>query len=510
MTTSAPLRSIHIAFLATLLLLTAPWPAAAQGIIRFEDGAESYTFQVAGDRWATVTGLELEYRARYGSLLGEPWVISNFRYWFWGQRGESNMPLVTLHRLRGSQESSGDLSIGSNAEYLGSIRLWVDDAVSVRRTNAGAFEISYPFERFVSLVRLNEADFVASFDGVLFVGPFTGAHGRANEWGWNVPDSPSWDQLLVSRRDPVSAATGERNVFYEPAAQAQSLTREWRERCTPFCEGDIIGLDALRMNILPVITDIAGHSPEFSAAFFNSPRTAQVASLVGAVDLEQDPDRRAQRERIAAMAVDAFGDEVDPQLAALWNSPERGQAGGREVHEAAEVALCEVETQGRASPETVSGLADALDRPDVHPALRERGRAALTRLGRGGLGTGDVQVTLTWDNSADLDLYVLEPSGATISYGNRTSASGGQLDVDDTDGFGPENVFWPTGQAPVGTYQVQVNLFRGSPTPFRVRVLNGGEVTEHSGYASGQVGVVDFTFQGARAETASVCTRLTS
>jgi hypothetical protein len=49
-------------------------------------------------------------------------------------------------------------------------------------------------------------------------------------------------------------------------------------------------------------------------------------------------------------------------------------------------------------------------------------------------GFGDVKVTLTWDSTADLDLYVRDPDGTTISYQNTTSPSGGQLDVDDRDG----------------------------------------------------------------------------
>lgn len=81
------------------------------------------------------------------------------------------------------------------------------------------------------------------------------------------------------------------------------------------------------------------------------------------------------------------------------------------------------------------------------------------------LGTGDVQVTLSWSGTNDLDLAVTEPSGETISYGHRMSASGGTLDVDANAGCGTttssprENIFWPVGQAPSGTYQVTVNYF---------------------------------------------------
>ncbi len=80
------------------------------------------------------------------------------------------------------------------------------------------------------------------------------------------------------------------------------------------------------------------------------------------------------------------------------------------------------------------------------------------------LGTGDVQVTLRWDNRSDLDLYVTEPNGIQIYHGNRLSDTGGQLDVDANYPCGEnlnyvENIFWPTGYAPTGSYQVWVREF---------------------------------------------------
>lgn len=50
------------------------------------------------------------------------------------------------------------------------------------------------------------------------------------------------------------------------------------------------------------------------------------------------------------------------------------------------------------------------------------------------LGTGDVQVTLRWVGTNDLDLHVTDPAGETIYFGNRSSGSDGQLDVDSNAG----------------------------------------------------------------------------
>lgn len=100
----------------------------------------------------------------------------------------------------------------------------------------------------------------------------------------------------------------------------------------------------------------------------------------------------------------------------------------------------------------------------------------------GATGSGDVKVTLTWDTTADLDLYVTEPNGETISYLNRSSSTGGQLDRDDRDGFGPENIFWPTGSAPSGQYSVTVKHFSGAlPSTYTVVVVVGGASSEYSG-----------------------------
>ena len=76
------------------------------------------------------------------------------------------------------------------------------------------------------------------------------------------------------------------------------------------------------------------------------------------------------------------------------------------------------------------------------------------------LGTGSLQISLAWDSGTDLDLWVTDTSGTKIYYNNRSSSTGGALDRDDIDGFGPENIYWS--QAPNGTYKVEVNYYRGS------------------------------------------------
>jgi hypothetical protein len=109
------------------------------------------------------------------------------------------------------------------------------------------------------------------------------------------------------------------------------------------------------------------------------------------------------------------------------------------------------------------------------------------------LGTGDVQITLIWNTINDLDLHVTDPDGEFIYFGYPASSSGGVLDVDAnggcTDNITPspvENVFWPTGSAPTGTYVIEVHYYTNCPDApladsYTVRVLVDGQPQEFSG-----------------------------
>jgi hypothetical protein len=108
------------------------------------------------------------------------------------------------------------------------------------------------------------------------------------------------------------------------------------------------------------------------------------------------------------------------------------------------------------------------------------------------LGGGDVRVTLTWGNTADLDLAVTDPEGNQIYYGSTSSSTGGQLDVD-ANGYCTEplttspveNIFWSEGSAPTGEYLVQVAYSiecqgEGS-TAYTVLIINGSDVQTYQG-----------------------------
>lgn len=96
-------------------------------------------------------------------------------------------------------------------------------------------------------------------------------------------------------------------------------------------------------------------------------------------------------------------------------------------------------------------------------------------------GYGTIQVTLSWDNSADVDLWVTDPTNERIYYNHSRSNSGGYLDVDDTNGYGPENIFWEE-NAPSGTYKVQVDHYSGSaPSNYIVTINAFGNTQTFNG-----------------------------
>ncbi|MFZ5697544.1 MAG: YfaP family protein [Pseudomonadota bacterium] len=102
--------------------------------------------------------------------------------------------------------------------------------------------------------------------------------------------------------------------------------------------------------------------------------------------------------------------------------------------------------------------------------------------------TGDLQFNLTWNTANDVDLHVFEPGGNEIYWANSTSASGGQLDVDDVDGYGPENIYWAAA-VPPGAYSVFVENYDGDAAPgYTLTVTKQGVSTTYTGSLAATAG----------------------
>jgi hypothetical protein len=104
-------------------------------------------------------------------------------------------------------------------------------------------------------------------------------------------------------------------------------------------------------------------------------------------------------------------------------------------------------------------------------------------------GTGDVKITLSFDRLHDLDLHVIEPGGEEIWFDRKVTATGGVLDLDSGENCvqspaNAENIFWPPGGAPAGTYQVKVQNFQqcsAGPIDYTVRVAYDNVVNTYEG-----------------------------
>ena len=130
------------------------------------------------------------------------------------------------------------------------------------------------------------------------------------------------------------------------------------------------------------------------------------------------------------------------------------------------------------------------------------------------IGTGDLEIAVSWDNDADLDLHVADANGDEIYWGQDMVDSGGELDLEAStdciaDGARTEHVAWTGGTPSPGTYVVRVNYWSdcGGPEPnYVVNItLNGerrsiygtfeGSGEEDGGRGSGEV-IDIFTIPG--------------
>jgi hypothetical protein len=111
------------------------------------------------------------------------------------------------------------------------------------------------------------------------------------------------------------------------------------------------------------------------------------------------------------------------------------------------------------------------------------------------VGSGDIQVSLSWNAGSDVDLHLLEPGagGEEIFYGHTSSGAGGTLDLDSNpgcaiDGIQNENITYPSTSLH-GTYTVRVDYFDScgaTSTDYVVTIrVKGQSVLTFTGTLSG-------------------------
>lgn len=136
---------------------------------------------------------------------------------------------------------------------------------------------------------------------------------------------------------------------------------------------------------------------------------------------------------------------------------------------------------------SVGGTQNSLVVPDVsfgNYTVRVRGRNAngagpwsnqvLVSIGSS-VRLRDMEVTLTWNSLADMDLHIVEPGGTHVSWAQRRGVTT-RIDVDNTTGFGPETAVVDVLGAAPGVYQVFIVHYRGAfPTTATISItLNSG------------------------------------
>src|SRR5579871_5730636 len=138
------------------------------------------------------------------------------------------------------------------------------------------------------------------------------------------------------------------------------------------------------------------------------------------------------------------------------------------------------------SPSLISNpIPPSSEPPPIPTEFRER-------LEKAGAHTGDIQMSLIWFNTNDLDLHCVDPKGYEIFWQNRRSPTGGELDVDRNAGCRSptaepvENIYWAKDTAPMGHYKVYLDYYQRCPgapdeTRYKINVLHNGERKDFTG-----------------------------
>lgn len=112
-----------------------------------------------------------------------------------------------------------------------------------------------------------------------------------------------------------------------------------------------------------------------------------------------------------------------------------------------------------------------------------------SRLSAAGAKTGDIQISISWDNTNDIDLWVEYKNHnlyEKIGWISPRGKSGGWLDIDMNahpqflTNAAVENIFWPFGGGQKGTYTIHLNFFHqwniSNVTPVDVRIIIGKKI----------------------------------
>lgn len=143
---------------------------------------------------------------------------------------------------------------------------------------------------------------------------------------------------------------------------------------------------------------------------------------------------------------------------------------------------------------------------DIYESLNDT--VLHSRITRERVNTGELHVSLIWNDICDLDLHCITPSNEHIYFGHKESRCGGWLDVDMNAGYVSlepiENIFFAS--APSGKYKIYVNNYNNRTddktvfvdnnrkVPFRVSLKRHGNTEWYNGVVGKQENVTCFEF----------------
>lgn len=143
--------------------------------------------------------------------------------------------------------------------------------------------------------------------------------------------------------------------------------------------------------------------------------------------------------------------------------------------------------EARVSGEVELPIIGGFELPELTVLDYERELLAFPEPGGSRPGSSDVRATLIWSGDSDMDLHVVDPAGEEIFFADRTSTSGGQLDIDDIPVCGAEtgqhieNIFWPPMASPAGGYAAFIHHYNScadAPSDYVLEVRVDGQLVQ--------------------------------
>jgi uncharacterized protein YfaP (DUF2135 family) len=106
----------------------------------------------------------------------------------------------------------------------------------------------------------------------------------------------------------------------------------------------------------------------------------------------------------------------------------------------------------------------------------------------------DIRVVMNWNKSnTDIDLWVTDPNAEKCYYSHKSTAIGGRISNDFTQGFGPEQFIVKTGIK--GKYKIQINYYSDRQVTIAGPTTIMAEIYTHYGTTSEEKKIITLQMQ---------------